>query len=83
MQGYGSRVAYLGVVLTSVSTARLLAGSRRHDSLDSTLEKVTELESLDKVATEYGEPERKNIQRGPYEFQIMLRSLMPTCAKLS
>lgn len=66
-----------------MSTARLLAGGRRGNSLDGVLENVAQLQSLHKITANRDASAGRFICKSVStdEFQIMLRSLMPTLPK--
>lgn len=73
---------YLGEVLACVSATGLFAGGGGGDGLDGALEEVAELKSLNEVpvCVVQSSALRGCLWALTHEFQIMLRSLMPTCS---
>ena len=65
-----------------MGTTRLLAGSSGYNGLHSALENVAELKGLDKVTSKMIVRYSPSVLQLTYEFQIMLRSLIPTLSKV-
>lgn len=77
------KVVYIWVVLAGVGATRLFACGGSGDGLNGVLKNVPEFKRFDQVpviplasVTAHGAKART------YEFQIMLRSLIPTLSKL-